>query len=345
MSKFIKELKFINRIKEKEYLNRYLSNLPNSILFLYGPKSCGKSTLIKRIVQDLNQKKYAVNFIDLRGVSISNFKSFVDVFFQKNIKQKTKEILAGITLNIGFFKIGINDEEMLKKNYFKIMEDQIRSARKKGIYPVIIIDEIQGLKSIYLNGGKVLLDELFNLFIRLTKVENLAHVILATSDSYFIDEIYNNAKLAQTSEIHLINHLSEDDVVKWLSVRDYNFSLEDIKLIYYYFGGSPWEIQQIILEFSSPQVNLEDLIKRRIKDLEGRVFNFYEDFLNQEEKKIFIKICKYIHKNGFYKRTRDDKLSDLIKKAIEKDFWFYHVAERKIFANARSLEFAFSVLW
>ncbi len=41
-------MKFWDREKEKEELKAYLKSEPNAILFVYGPKSSGKSTLLKK---------------------------------------------------------------------------------------------------------------------------------------------------------------------------------------------------------------------------------------------------------------------------------------------------------
>jgi AAA+ ATPase superfamily predicted ATPase len=61
------------------------------------------------------------------------------------------------------------------------------------------IDELQKLKNIYFNGDgkgdKSLLNELFNLFVHLTKVRHLCHVICLTSNTLFIEEIYRNSKV------------------------------------------------------------------------------------------------------------------------------------------------------
>ncbi|MCD6363040.1 MAG: ATP-binding protein, partial [Synergistetes bacterium] len=38
-------MKFWNREKEIKWLKKYLQTEPNAILFIYGPKSSGKSTL------------------------------------------------------------------------------------------------------------------------------------------------------------------------------------------------------------------------------------------------------------------------------------------------------------
>jgi len=67
---------------------------------VYGPKSSGKSTLLAKVVNELDTKKYAVNFLDLRGVLIYDFQSFLEVFFPKNIKESAKDIIEGISINI-----------------------------------------------------------------------------------------------------------------------------------------------------------------------------------------------------------------------------------------------------
>ena len=44
-------LSFINRKKETSDINKHLSSKSNNVLFVYGPKSTGKSTLLNKIVK------------------------------------------------------------------------------------------------------------------------------------------------------------------------------------------------------------------------------------------------------------------------------------------------------
>jgi hypothetical protein len=76
------------------------------------------------------------------------------------------------------------------------------------------------VKDIYLNNERYLVDELLNLFVRLTKVTHTAHFVLATSDSYFIEEIYTNAKLQQSSQVYLVDHLDQPFVEAWLKAEN-----------------------------------------------------------------------------------------------------------------------------
>lgn len=92
-------MEFINREKEIKYLEGHLKSEPNCLLFLYGPKSGGKSALLSKIVEELDKEKYAVNFLDLRQVIIYNFKTFLDIFFPKKLRDKFTNILSGVTFN------------------------------------------------------------------------------------------------------------------------------------------------------------------------------------------------------------------------------------------------------
>ncbi|MDQ7031419.1 MAG: ATP-binding protein, partial [Desulfonauticus sp.] len=42
---------FINREKEIQYLKDWVNHLPKEILWLYGPKSTGKTTLIEYLIE------------------------------------------------------------------------------------------------------------------------------------------------------------------------------------------------------------------------------------------------------------------------------------------------------
>ena len=333
---------FINRKKETSDINKYLSSKPNNVLFVYGPKSTGKSTLLNKIVNNLDTKKYAINYLSLRGVIIYNFKTFLNVFFPKSLKGKVKDILDGVRFNSGFFGVSFEEESLLEENAFKIMEDKIISARKRGIKPVIIIDEIQLLKNIYLNGERYLLDEMFNLFIRLTKETHLCHVICATSDSYFIEQIHNSASMSKTCTYYLVDHLGKEDTFRWLKKYPKRFPTEkDIKYVWDNLGGSPWEIWQVMEDVKGGR-SIREAVEKRIRDIKGKVFDFCGfRKLPESQDKDFERISKEIAKKGVYFPKKEDDLSELIPKTVEKDIWFYDALEQKITANSKSLEVVF----
>jgi len=70
-------MKFINRQTEIAFLSKYFVSEPNSLLFVYGPKSSGKSVLLTKVVNELDQETFTINFMNLREVLIYDFKTFL----------------------------------------------------------------------------------------------------------------------------------------------------------------------------------------------------------------------------------------------------------------------------
>ena len=67
---------------------------------------------------------------------------------------------------------------------------------KKNIQPVIIVDEFHKLDGLYMpDKQKRLMIELMNFFVAMTKESHLCHVIIASSDAFFIEQVYVDSKL------------------------------------------------------------------------------------------------------------------------------------------------------
>ena len=335
---FSKASSFINRENEKEYLMKYLHASPESMLFVYWPKSSWKSTLMKKVVENLDTKVYSVNFMDLRWVLIVNFQSFLETFFPKNLVWKVKDIVDGVTLNMWFFWLWLEDEKIFKQNPFKVMEDKLRAAVKRWKKPVIILDEIQLLKWIFINWERYLMSELFNFFIRITKVEHLAHIVCLTSESTFIDEIYNDAKLKNTSDFYMLEHLEKDDVYKWL--KDEWLVKKDIENIWKNLWGSPQEIWNVLVKFKN-WMKLKGAIDEKIQVEIWRTDDMVSRF-DKLEKKLFFEVTKEIIKKWkFVKPQWEWKYLDLITQLVQKDIWFYDSITWTVTANSESVRQAF----
>ncbi|ETR71941.1 MAG: ATPase [Candidatus Magnetoglobus multicellularis str. Araruama] len=118
---------------------------------------------------------------------------------------------------------------------------------------MIIIDELQALENIYLNGQRELLKELFNFFVAMTKESHLCHVIISSSDGYFMNRIYEDSKLSKTSEFFEIDYLNEQDTKYWLTnlekesaMTSYTLTDSQVDTIWKFMGGSMWEIDSIL---------------------------------------------------------------------------------------------------
>ena len=177
------KMKFFNREKEINQIISILEGEPNSIYFIYGPINSGKTALIKHIIENRLSEDYKVFYINFRTYLISEKREFIeaifttkkDDFFEKikdkdevlNLITKGVRILTGIPIpEVEFDKLfeeKINDA-------FQYLNSLLLATKKSGKKPVLIFDELQKLKNTYFNGGKSLLNELFNLFVSLTKM-------------------------------------------------------------------------------------------------------------------------------------------------------------------------------
>ena len=286
-------MKFWDREKEKKWLKHYLLTEPNAILFVYGPKSSGKTTLLMKVVEELADqdkflKEYDVYWYDLRGIVVGSYEDVLNIFFEdaesEALKEVEREFGIGIP-NVATFKVKRKVMEEIKRkevDAFRYMERRMAYKGKRGI---IVFDELQKLKDIYLNGEsqRPLIKELFNFFVRLTKVLHLAHVIVMTSDTFFIEQVYTDSTLENTSRFYLVDYF-DDETTKKILISE-GISEKDAEHISKEIGGVPWIIEEI-LESSEPYVVIENLRKqissrmfevlrgkKKLKDLLKRVLN------------------------------------------------------------------------
>jgi len=278
--KYRKDVAFINREEELTFLKGRLNERPESILFIHGPKSSGKTTLLyKFLEQTQKEQKLDIKLMDLRETFTNVYEDFLKAFFQVEKKGEKKEKLES-NINIGFFKINTSVERKIlekRADPFKVMKAEFLDLTRKGIKPVLIIDELQALDKVYLNNDKdrQLITALFNFFVAMTKQSHLAHIMIASSDGYFLNTIYNDSKLKKCSDFYKVDYLTKKDVMEWLlnlekysRIKDYTLSREDAEKIWDVVGGSMWEIQHILSQlFDHPIDEVLSLYKKKIKGM------------------------------------------------------------------------------
>ena len=243
-------MRFWDREREIKELKAFIESEPNSILFVYGPKSSGKSTLVEKVIEEIKEEKkglffdkYQIYWFDLRGKFIPNYESVVDMFFvnedtevMKQVKRKKTEITF-----LKFFTVGSEIyKEIKQRQYdpFEYMEEVIMNSKKK---TVIVFDEIQRLKEVYLNSPsnqRQVIDELFNFFVRLTKVKHLSHVFVMTSDTFLIEQIYQSSALVNTSDYYLVDFFDDDTAMRIL--MEEGLSKDEAEHVVSWIGGVPW---------------------------------------------------------------------------------------------------------
>ena len=69
-----KEPAFINRKQEFSFLEAWISEKPDNLLFIFGPKSSGKTTLLTHFIeQKLPDSRYDIKHFNLREIFIANY--------------------------------------------------------------------------------------------------------------------------------------------------------------------------------------------------------------------------------------------------------------------------------
>jgi AAA+ ATPase superfamily predicted ATPase len=149
---------FINRENELNELKNFVNSEPFEILFIHGPKSSGKTTLLyKFFEQSEKEQKLDIKFLNLRKKTTGNYKDFIRIFFGIDYSRSKEDVKEKREYNLfNFFKLSV---EVLKGmesgelDPFEIMEKEFLKLNRKGIKPVIIIDELQAIDHIYMNNG------------------------------------------------------------------------------------------------------------------------------------------------------------------------------------------------
>ena len=294
-------MEFYNREKELRDLLNMINQDPNLITFIYGPINSGKTVLMYHLVNEIlpkQEEKYATFYINLRGYSITKQEEFLKVLFEVCDEDSFKKKFDGILKGLEKYHKAIPVIRRIWREFFygeksfdafKHVEDFLQELNDKGLKPIIIFDELQVIKDIKIN--ELLIYRVFNLFIRLTKELKLCHVFAITSDSTFIEKIYNEAMLQDRAKYYLVDDFDREIVENLL--RDKGFSDEEINLVWNYFGGKPIYLVEAI-QSKNMGKNIKEEVERMLKLREVQirdrieVLKFVEKHVRIEGKEIVV---------------------------------------------------------
>ena len=307
-------MKFFNREKEIKEILHIIEREPQRINFIYGPINSGKTALINEIINNrLDKNKYIVFYIDLRGHFLSKYDDFVRVLFntyspKKSLLGRLREyikslindtpnsvdipvlptltygVLTGIPIPKNLLNQLLKDKN--SDDVFEYLTDVFESINKEGKKPILIIDELQKIGDMKING--YLIYELFNYFVSLTKHKHLCHILCLSSDSLFIEKVYNEAMLEGRCKYLLVDDFDKETSLKFIDFlaeeNDIKLSNEDKELIYSYVGGKPMDIKYVIEECKFK--DLKEILKTMLKDETQKLKYFLED-VNEEDKELY----------------------------------------------------------
>ncbi|MEO2117593.1 MAG: ATP-binding protein [Methanocaldococcus sp.] len=308
-------MKFFDREKEINEIMHILNKEPDDIYFIYGPINSGKTALINEIISNrLDKDKYVVFYIDLRGHFLSKYDDFIRVLFKtystrKSLISKLKDYLrflisdspnvvdvsilstltCGILTGIPIPKNLLNQllKDKNSDDVFEYLTEVFEEIKKEEKQPILIIDELQKIGDMKINS--CLIYELFNYFVSLTKHNHLCHIFCISSDSLFIERVYNEAMLDGRCKYILVDDFDKETALKFmdfLSVEhNINLTNEDKELIYSYVGGKAKDIKYVVEE--SKFKDLREVLKELLRDEVQKLKYFLEDV--EEEDKEFYK--------------------------------------------------------
>ncbi|MFA4646053.1 ATP-binding protein [Pyrococcus kukulkanii] len=236
---------FFNGEKEIDELLRIVRGDPNIVTFVYGPINSGKTALMREFISRLPDN-YVAFYVNLRATPVTDYEDFLDVLFSIDVEspvQSLKEALS-LVLSAGKEILGIPIPESVltcvlrgkkPKNAFAYIIKLLGEVKDKGKAPILILNELQVIRDLNVNGPVIY--ELFNFFVHITKEAHLAHVFVVTSDSLFIEEVYNEAMLQGRSDYLLVDDFDESTTLEFLT--SHGLEKRKAKLALEYFGGKP----------------------------------------------------------------------------------------------------------
>jgi AAA+ ATPase superfamily predicted ATPase len=277
----MRNIEFHNREKETKDIRAILDRRPTLITFIYGPINSGKTELITHTIEELPDE-YVVFYINLRTKFLSSYDDFIESLFEiemesEGTKRKRKETLAelvssvtkvaGIPINKEFLDYVFKDNK--PKNAFSYILKLFEEVRATGKQPVLIIDELQKIGDVNINGS--LIYELFNFFIDLTKEAHLAHVFVATSDSLFMESVYSEAMLEGRCRYLRVDDFDEATTTAFL--EGHGFTEEEKALAWDYCGGKPICLVELVNTEEDRKGKAEEMLKIRKGQIEEIVYS------------------------------------------------------------------------
>ena len=325
------EIEFHNREKEIEEITRILKTPPNLITFVYGPINSGKTELFRYVIKTL-PKEYKAFYVNLRGVYVGKAEDFLTVLF--DVEEKEYEFKEFLKILIDYLPEKVEvpflgrvpvPKNLFKKffeekgfdNAFKYLENLFLSLSRK-FKPILVIDELQVIGDLKVDG--FLIYKFFNLLVHLTKELHSCHVFAITSDSLFLEKVYNEAMLQGRCRYLLIDDFDYNTTVEFL--RKHGFTDEEIKLTWNYFGGKPVYLVEAVNNKHRLKEFCEEQLKLRVSQILDTVYEIEE---NKELFNRVIELFKAINENEVIKYK---KIDNCLRFCVRKNILFVEPVNR-----------------
>jgi len=280
----MRSIEFHDRERETKEIRAILDRRPTLITFIYGPINSGKTEFINHVTSELPDD-YVVFYINLRTKFLASYDEFIESLFEMEMEtagalKKGKETLAelvssvtkvaGIPINKEFLDYVFKDNK--PKNAFSYIIKLFEEVRATGKQPVLILDELQKIGDVKVNGS--LIYELFNFFIDLTKEKHLAHVFVATSDSLFMESVYSEAMLEGRCRYLLVDDFDYEATAAFL--EKYGFTADETAVAWEYCGGKPICLVELV-NAKLDEKDIEGESKKLLKIRTSQMLSIFDE--------------------------------------------------------------------
>ncbi len=211
----------IDRIEELEFLRRFAYSEPSLPLILHGPKSIGKTTLLKAFVAEYPGNVVYIDFRASGGYGLFSQKpSFWDRF------RRFFDRMLGRKQSFGSFEVTnpFEPEEAIAEMADFIDVNDIT---------LVVLDELQEARFLASKYAPMIMQT----FVGLAKNLKLCNVILATSRPLRLLEVLKHGGIERDFIFYTLKELPEDAVVRWASLH--GIAEKTAKKLYSLVGGKP----------------------------------------------------------------------------------------------------------
>jgi hypothetical protein len=178
----------------------------------------------------------------------------------------------------------------------------------------------------------------------MTKESHLAHIIIASSDGYFLNTVYTDSRLKQTSKFYKVDFLPKEDVMEWLlnlakysKIKDYTLTRADAEKIWDTVGGSMWEIEDILSElFDKP---IDDVLTLHKKKMKGIIAHYIG--ANDKKEKVlglFLKKDRASARDIVDAGIGKDEVDELLRDMVRNNILYFDPVEAIYYPQTRSFQ-------
>jgi AAA+ ATPase superfamily predicted ATPase len=184
------------------------------------------------------------------------------------------------------------------------------------------------------NNQRPVVNELFNFFVRITKVEHLAHVVVATSDTFFIEEVYTNSALQECAKYRLLDFFDEETTLRILSGE--GFSEEEARFVWDWLGGVPWELAEAVE--AKRMGRLEEAIRELYMAARGRIEDMVERKKGREKGELKKALGIFAGREKVRLKDVPDDLKDTVIELVKAEILFYDPLSSEIKPHTKLIQ-------